>query len=520
MHEVPSSHHAVRRSRRQALVALFGYAVVLLIGAHSLTVFDDEASIIALAHVDATDTFGRFFFGSGQHEHPPLYDLFLHAWMLVSGSNPVMLRLPSILFYCTGLWLVGATAEILWGRRLLAVLVGVAWPTGFFFGPPAMWTGLMALGVAGVTWSYFAWRRSLQARYLVMFALFGTMLVYTNYYGWAFLGGLGLHFLLSRPSARALAEASAAGLVVLVAFVPVLTALVSELKGGMHLGRSLVTVLAEGVYHGYSTLVSESVAPWAWPAAFAIVGILMLFYVGARTPRVFWLLGLLALVYLGTLSIGILNARRLIMFGPWLILYLTGLLACTRQWRVASIALLLVFGTGWSGILTERWYGTFRHIEPWQEVTSVALALARPGDAIVSSHPSFYFYAGRQLGWTDWRNVTTPVVEKRSGLFFSDLRTWKEAVRASRRVLYVRTAGHPWLPNEDQDFIDFLAKNYRLVSDHHYLEDTSSELKNRFDLHQPRWRIELLEYAPASAAMDPDSNTPIASTSDGGRDGN
>ena len=481
-------------SRGWILLVLLIYGIALSFGSRSLTVFDDEASVISLAGKDASETVALFLSGQGEHEHPPLYDLLLHAWMPFTDGSAWQLRIPSIVFFCAALWLIGATAELLWGNRLLAIGLGMVWPLGYFYGTPAYWTGLAMLGVAGSTWSYFAWRQSARLRFVAAFVLFGIALVYTNYMGWVFLGGLGLHLLLSRPTARMLGQATAAGLLILLSFAPMLTVLVRQIEHGTRLGRSLFHLLGDGFYLGYALLASESVAPWQWPAVFAIAGIVGLLYVALRTPRMHWLLGLLALPYLASLVIGIMKARRIILFGPWLVLYLAGLLALTKLRRTAVVALLLVFGTSWAGVLSGRWYATFRHIEPWEEVVATTLAMAGQGDVILCDHPSFYYYAGRQLGWTDRHDRTPVEIEERSGRAFSGLPTWKQAIAGRRRVIYLRTAVNLRDMQEHQRLLDFLDASMRLTFERRYLEDPASDLKNRFVGNQPRWRIELRRY--------------------------
>jgi len=494
---------APNSERWWALVVLLAYGVLLVLASQRLTVFDDEATVIALAGNDAREIIELFLTGQGQHEHPPAYDLLLHAWIPFTGGVPALLRLPTILFFCAALWLIGATAELLWGRRLLAVVLGIAWPLGYFFGTPAYWSGLAMLGVAGATWSYIAWRQSSRARYVVAFVLFGVTLVYTNYLGWAFLAGLGLHLLSSRPSARALWTGVVAGLVILVTYIPLLATFWRQLGAGTRIGRSLFLVMADTVYLGYAMLVSESVAPWHWPAAFAVVGIVALVYVAVRTPRVLWLLGLLGLVFLSAILIGVVHNRRVGMFGPWLILYLTGLLACTTLRRTAAVAVLLVFGTGWAGILSERWYATYRHIEPWEEVASSALELVGPGDLIVCHHPSFFFYVARQLGWKDRQMPSLTRIEERSQRVFSSLAAWEQVIDGSQQVLYVRAAVNAPSMAEDQRLVDFLEEHYRLNFERRYLEDSASSFKNRFFPNQPRWRIELRRYQRAESARSP-----------------
>jgi hypothetical protein len=447
-----------------------------------------------MAGREAGKTVELFLSAQGQHEHPPLYDLVLHGWMSLTGSAPGWLRLPTIFFFCAGLWLIGGTADLLWGRRLLAVILGIAWPLGFFWGTPAYWSGLAILGVAGATWAYFSWRETSRARFLLAFVGFGTALVYTNYMGFVFLAGLGLHLLLTRPTARAVGQAIGAGLLILLAFAPLLAVLVWQVQTGTRIGRSPLLLLGDGVYLGYALLVSESVAPWHWPAAIAIAGILALLYAAFRTRPMLWLLGLLAIPYVSSVLIGIMNNRRVSLFGPWLILYLTGLLATTRWKRTAAVALVLVFGIGWAGILSGRWYASYRHVEPWQEVVRTALELAGPEGLILSSHPSFYYYAGRQLGWDDRHGPTPESIEQRGGHLFTGLPAWEEGIAGRERVIYVRSAVMPNEMAEEKRMVDFLDQHFRLTFERRYLEDSASALKNRFVRNQPRWRIELRRY--------------------------
>ena len=360
------------------------------------------------------------------------------------------------------------------------------------------------LGIAGATWSYFAWRQSSRARYVLAFVLFGVTLVYTNYLGLGVPrrprpppagespgrpraldgGGRGAGDPRELPSDAADVLAG------------------SWRAGPASAGRSS-WLAADTVYLGYAMLVSESVAPWHWPAAFAVVGITALLYVSLRTPRVRWLLGLLALVFLSAVLIGVVHNRRVGLFGPWLILYLTGLLACTTLRRTAAAAVLLVFGTGWAGILSERWYATYRHIEPWQEVASTALDLVGPGDPIVCSHPSFYFYVAHQLGWED-RHEPLPIgLQERNHRVFSALSNWERAVAGGQQVLYVRGAVNESVMAEEQRLADFLGKNYRLTFERRYLEDSASPFKNRFFPNQPRWRIELRRYQRVESGSSP-----------------
>jgi hypothetical protein len=482
-----------RSSAGAALLVVAVYGAFLLVTNPWVTVFDDEASIVFSASGDARSVVAAVFGERGQHLHPPLYDLFLHAWIAMGGGERAWLRVPSVALYCLAIWLIGATAELLWSRRLLAVLVAVLWPPGFFFGRPAHWLPMAALFLAGTTWAYFRLRQREQRRDAAVFAGFGLGLVYTNYLGFAFLGALGLHLLSTRPSARVFRLGLAAGMAIALGFAPLVPALFSILGGATQLEASLLNRAANGLYLAYSLLPSEAVAPWHWPAAVVGLGIALLAWVAVRTPRVAWLLGLTALVYASAIWLGVLDGKKVGLMGPWVLLCLAGLLAVTEWKRTAVAALALIFVTGWAGIAVRRWVATYRYIEPWQEVAEAVIREARPGDLIVCSHPSFFFYAQDALG-ESWRDALPETVVTRSRLDFSALGAAQAAVAERPRVIYVRSVVNSYVFDAEREFYQLLSRDLRLVRSSRHLEDDDAELKNRFLGNQPRWRIEVLRY--------------------------
>src|SRR5271156_5198037 len=93
--------------------------------------------------------------------------------------------------------------------------------------------------------------------------------VYTNYYGWAVLGCLGLDPLLRfKWSARTWLLLGASAAFLMVASAPIMRALVTEVRGGTD-QVSLGAAVATGVYNLYCLFVSESVAPWFWAPGIA-----------------------------------------------------------------------------------------------------------------------------------------------------------------------------------------------------------------------------------------------------------
>lgn len=468
-----------------------------------VTVFDDEAGIVASAGQALAQTLGLFLRGEGQHLHPPLYDVVLHGWMWLTGAERSLLRPLSILFTCISVCLVGATAEMLWRRGLVAALVTVAWPNGVYFGHPAHWLPLTTLLIAATTWAYVWMRASEGAGSAIVFAVMGLALVYTNYLGIAFLGVLGLHALLDRPSASLVRRVAAAGAAIAIGFLALLPAFLHALGSAPRLDFVWWKVLANGGYLAYSLTASEAVAPWHWPAAIVACGLLLLGFAALRTPRLYWLLSLLAAVYAAAALTRVIDGKKVGVFGPWLLLYLGGLVSTTRYRRTAVAGLALAFGTGWLGILTGLWPATFRYVEPWERIATTTLREARPGDLIVCNHPSFYFYVRYERGWQPWvQGVPEGVVED-SGLSFATLSVAEPILSRFERVIYVRTVVNRELLELQEAIDSQLAEGFELRSAQRFLEDPHAELKNRFVGNQPRWRIELFTYERRSVGSRP-----------------
>ncbi len=490
----PSERRAIefrRSSRWLAVLILTVYGALLFAASDRLTIFEDEAFIIIMAGRNApSQTIDGFFHGNVLHEHPPLYDLFLSVWLSLTDAKQELLRLPSVVFYCLAVWFIGASAQILWGRRLLGILLGVAWPAAFLLGPPAHWSAFAMLGIAGMTYGYLRWRHSQRTGDLLVFSCFTLVLCYTNYLGLAFVGVLGLHFLLSRPPAAAIRQAAGVALLTLLALLPLLQVFLRILVGRASAPRSLTRVAAEGVYYAWAIPVSEALAPWHAPALLALVGLGLLTWLAVRTREPLWILGLLASVYAAALSVGALNGRYLGLYGPWMLLYLTGLLAHTHRRRTALVGLLLVFGSGWLGVITQKWPATLRYQEPWQEVTAAALDLSGPGSLILCNHPSVYLYAYYQLGEKDWPNYLRPWFP-RGGRIFAQAPEWREVVKDAERIVHVRSVA---VKDGEREFEAYLAEHYRLLESLRCLEDDAAPLKQRFLTNQLNVRIEIRAY--------------------------
>jgi len=222
------------RSARIALALLVAYAVVLYVAQWwTVAVFDDEAVLVSAAAVRSPAEFLRIYLLEGQSlsDRPPLGDVLVHLWLRATGDSRALLRVPSILYWCVAVGLIGATAQRLFGKRLLAMGIAMAWPPGLFLATPVHHS-LAMLGVAASTWAYFRWRERGDASSAALFAVISILLFWVNYLGLAFVGLLGLHFLLSWPDARAWRQGLGAAAGIFAGVAPLLPAFFALLARG------------------------------------------------------------------------------------------------------------------------------------------------------------------------------------------------------------------------------------------------------------------------------------------------
>ncbi len=183
----PQQESSLSPSRSAALLLMLG--AVMLATDRWFTEVDDECAIIDQAATPISHTLKVFLSGAGQHEHPPLYDIFLHFWLRLTGGNMHLLRAPSVIFYLAGAWILAEVARKMGGGRsqlwLLAIVV--LWPFGFHFGRLTTWYSLSFLLVSLLTFTYFKCVGQPSAANWLWFLLASLALVYSNYFGWAFL---------------------------------------------------------------------------------------------------------------------------------------------------------------------------------------------------------------------------------------------------------------------------------------------------------------------------------------------
>jgi len=484
--------------RRGAMAggALALYGLCLFLAQDRLvSFFDDEALIVGKAITHAPgQVLTSFLQGQGQHQHPPLYDVLLHLWMRLTGESGQLLRLPSVVSWCLAVWLLGATADRLWGRRMLALGIAMAWPLGLLLGTPAHWSALAMLGLSATTYAYVRWQDRRDTQSAALFAAATTFSFWTNYLSLAFAGVLALHFMFTRPDRRAWRQALAAGFAILAGIAPLLPVFFHELTQGSDVQRSPLTIVADIGYHAWTLLVSESVAPWsngAIPAA--IVGAFLLFAL-LRNARHLWLLAGLAAIFAGSGFLGILSGKRLGLFGPWLVLGLVHASHVAPRPSRILVPVAALFALGWIGILHGGWWASFRYVEPWDEVVALAMAWSDAGDPVLSDHPSFYLQAHYDLDWDHWVEFVPDRVLHLSERRFASLDHWREVAAGSGTLVYVRTVVDWRRQGRKQALEACLSEAFRVVDRKAWLPDPGVDLKRRFVADAPAVRVEVLRY--------------------------
>lgn len=506
-------------SRRTLDVFLLGALGVALFASNSrFTFIDDEVSIISAAAAPLRDTLHAFWTGEGLHEHPPLYDIFLHFWLRLTGGSFGALRIPSILFYLLGLWFLSRAAEEIAGRRSArAVLwLGVLWPFGFHYGRLAAWYSFCFLIVAALTLAYvrLAERPGVGRWMFVMMCAAG--LVCTNYLGWAILGCLAFdHVLRSRDSrVRAAVAALASGLILAIVYWPLWRAFFFELRNGPSFRHSPAATMLLGVFNLYNAFVSESVAPWIWvlgiPACLCVgIGLLLALRYSPPQSRRFLLYGLVLMVVMT--AIGIISAKRMLPIAAWLLFPIgltLGSLPRGRPRVLLSASLLGIFLIGWFGIFARQYYSAPRFVEPWAQVAAQAAERSRSGALIIGNNPSFFFYLtyalhppGQPGGWDMLQTLNAPDA-------FNDDHWTESKVALTREVFFVRGAPGPLEEGPAWDAEKWLDLRCHVVSEERLLPDSASALKTRFlpEVGELAWRIRTREYTCPAGIETPVGN--------------
>jgi len=514
-----------RRDTAITLLVLLGLGIVMMLTNRWFTFMDDEIAMLQDATVPIQQTVHAFTSGLGLHRHPPLYDLVLAGWLRLSGGRVALLRLPATVFYLLGLWFVIQAAGLMGGAAAsrAALCLGAIFPYGFHFGRIAGWYSFSFFTLTLVTYAYVRlaekpdWGRWL----LLVFA--SVLATYANYFLLALIGLLAFDYWLTHrhESMKYVAAVGGTLLLVLLAFYPLFRPFLFRVAADQSILRpafSLAATTLFGGYNLYTLFVSESVAPWFWyfsvPAllAIALCGIFLLRYGPAPARRLF--IGFLVAAFAMTL-LNLINTKRLLFLSPWLLIPLAAMLANLPRpglRKSAVLALAVIGGIGWLGILSRNYYAAPRLIEPWQLVAADAAGEVQRGAVVIGNNPSFFFYltdAIRSFGTEASRGYTGtyPVCMKHPRLFNPD--QWLEAGKHyGATTLLVKGAADDTLWASTAAAERVLDQSCHLDGIQREMPDTGFAWKQRWysSMGQPAWRIEVRRYrCPAgneSSAQD------------------
>lgn len=503
----------------QQIVPLLIFGIVLLGSGRGFTMIDDEALTLRAAVQPVRATLLLFLSGTGQHEHPPLYDILLHFWLRETAGAFELLRVPSIFFYLAGIFLLGRVARRMGGPEsaFAVIWIGVLWPFGFHYGPLAVWYSFSFFLVAGLTLAYARYLQDPNPGRWALLLLIGIFLIWTNYFGWAILGCLAVDLLLryfrgERSAKPALLIPSAAILV--VAFIPLFRAFRYELHAGTDFHHGALALVANVAFCVYSFFVSESMAPWFWafsiPAGLAVLACLVitLLYVPRNVRRfLLYAAALLAIMAL----IGILNTKRLLLLAPWVLLPIGVAIGTNIKAKFVRIglaaSLLIITGIGWYGIYTRHYYSAPRFIEPWQQLAGDTVDKIHNGATVIANSPSFFLYLTYSLHVPAeqgaWKLEGFLPDQIQDSHVLSPIE-WAVTGRAvTPKMTWIRGMNGPYGIASMDSVAQYLDHNCGSRSSRLMMRDTGFALKQKLfpELGESPWRIEVRDYdcGPASS---------------------
>jgi Dolichyl-phosphate-mannose-protein mannosyltransferase len=501
---------ADRSAQRWLLMFPFVLGVLLASTNRWFTIVDDEYNIIDGAAQPVLQTVGHFLYGVGQHEHPPLYDILLHGWLRLTGGEEQLLRIPSIVFYCVGAWFLSKAAKRFGGVRSQALVLGLilVWPYGFHFGRLATWYPFCFMLVSLLTDRYFTFLDAPARRNWLLLAAVSIALLYSNYFGLALLGCLGLDALVENRGNLRNSRSLLVGMIALpmITDIPLLRAFLHESRSGTDFGVGSGRMLW-AIYAFYCAFVSESVAPWFWTlgisagVAIAVCLVLTFWHAPARPRR--FLLYFMGLVLAMTV-LGISNTKRTFFISAWMILPVGVTLGTIRRKSVRHVlvaSLAFIVAIGWYGIITRASYAAPHWIEPWRAVAGQGADVVRGGGAVIGNTPSFFFYMTYALesAHSTRRPFRGLLPDTITDPHVYDPEQWIEAGRPRySTILLIKGELHsaPSATPTQQTQL-WLDDNCRVVNTQKLIHDPGAELKQRYapEIRQAEWRIEVRTYA-------------------------
>lgn len=485
--------------------------IALIASNSNFTIVDDETTVFGAAAQPVRTTLAMLWSGVSQHGNPPLYDILFHFWLRLTGGTFESLRVPSILFFLAGLFMLARAAVRLGGPSSAQAVVwlGALWPFGFHYGRLASWYAFSFFLVAGLTLTYLRFLENQSFERWAVLVLFAVALLWTSYFAWALLGCLAIDQILRHRSAEPSANSAILiriAALLCVAFIPLFRAFRYEFGAGSVFGHRALSILANAAFSMYSFFVSESVAPWTWflsiPAALAILACIGLVATSLpRNSRRFLLYGV-SLIALMAVS-GNPFTRRLLLVSPWILLPIGVAIGTNKSPQVRiglPVALLMIAGIGWYGIYSRHYYSALRFLEPWPTVAEEAAKKIQSGASLISNDPPLFFYLTYILrapeGSAPWKfagllpdQVHHPQVKSPGDWLAS-------GHPVGPGMIWTHGVGDPQTNGPMDEAAAELGRSCGAQTSRLTMRDPGYAWKQRFfpEIDEPQWRIEIREY--------------------------
>ena len=491
--------------------------VALIATDSNFTIVDDETSALAVAAQPLHTTLAALWSGVSAPGNPPLYDILFHFWLRLTGGTFESLRVPSILFFLAGLFMLARAAVRLGGpvSAQAVVWLGALWPFGFHYGRLAASYGFSFFLVAGLTLAYLRYLEELSLKRWAVFFLFAAALLWTSYFGWAILGCLAMdQFLRQRsaePSGNSAIFVRTAALL-FVAFIPIVRAFRNQLGAGIFSHHRPLSIFANALFGIYSLFVSESVAPWVWflsvPAALAILVCIGLVVTSLpRNSRRFLLYAALLIALMAVSGVPL--TRRLLLISPWVLLPIGVIVGTNKTPHVRiglSVALLMITGIGWFGIYSRRYYSAPRFLEPWPAVSDDTARKIQSGATLISNDFPLFFYMTYVLhapqGSAPWKFVGLLPDQVQHPQVKSP-QDWLAAGHpVGPSMIWIHGAGDPPSDAPMEEAAAELGRSCGAQTSRLTVRDSGYVWKQRFfpEWDEPQWRVEIREYDCSSSS--------------------
>lgn len=419
----------------QQLMPLLALGVALVVSNRYFSFVDNEVRSLDFASQPARTLFSRFYFGSSRIETSPLYGVMLHFWLRLTAGNFEYLRVPAILFFLAGLFLLGRSAREFEGQAGASTIVwlGVLWPFGFHYGRLDEPDAFAFFLVARLTLAYLRFLEEQDFGRSIALFLFGAMLLWTTFLGWAILVFLVIDQLLRRRAGEPAIPARVMVRTIVLwvaAFIPVARPMRREFIAAADFHHGFTALASNFALHIYNLFVSESVGPWHWqlsaPAGLAIVVCIVLIAMTELGPSRRFLVYSAALLIFMDVT-GTLLSRRAFIIAPWVLLpFAIGIGSSKVRWArtLLAVAFFTIGAIGWSGMYSRTYYSEPQFLDPWVQIAGNAADKIHTGAGLVSNSRPLLFYltyalrvptstpATRFEGLipdsAQWPNVTTP----------------------------------------------------------------------------------------------------------------